>query len=90
MISDHDAGFSPGTPSTHSNTLTLLILGVRSPKVNAASSMWSAMNHIKVLIRKAPKKQTAKFRKTFNINCIMLKNQRLEGKNCRSRVVGFG
>ena len=41
-MSDHEAGFRPGTPSTHSNTLTLRMLGVRSPKVNAASSMWSA------------------------------------------------
>ena len=40
-MSDHEAGFRPGTPSTHSKTLTLRMLGVRSPKVNAASSMWS-------------------------------------------------
>ena len=33
------------------------------------------------LTRKALEKQTAKFRKTYDTNCIMLKNQRLEGKN---------
>ena len=36
--------------------------------------------------KKAEDKMTsAKFRKTFNRNCIMLKNQRLECKHCRSR-----
>ena len=28
---------------------------------------------------------SANFRKTFNLNCIMLKNQRQEGKHCRAR-----
>ena len=27
---------------------------------------------------------SANFQKTFNINCIMLRNQRLDGKHCRS------
>ena len=43
--------------------------------------------------KSAKKKQTTKlclqnFEKTFNLNCIMLKNQRLESKHCRSRSDG--
>ena len=38
-----------------------------------------------IIPRKAPKMQTTnlrlQIRKTFNINCIMLKNQKLAGKN---------
>ena len=35
------------------------------------------------LTSKALEKQTAKFRKLYDIHCIMLKNQRLEGKNTK-------
>ena len=47
--------------------------------------------HSIIMRQKADDKITsANFRKTFKINCItcMLKNQRLDGKHCRSRLDG--
>ena len=66
-----------------------MILGAKQEIITGLA--WDAVagKEMEELTRKAPKKQTTKlrlqnFEKTFNRNCIMLKNQRLECKHCRS------